>query len=358
MARDKLNSLVTGCGFAAARRVALLVWACSSALWLAAPGARAEPDDVLRFASVAPKGSSWARSFEVFAADVERGTRGEVGVKLYLDGVAGSEREARERVAKGQLDGVLSVGLTCAATMPALRVTRVPGLFQSRDEAMYVVSELSATLEEEARRSGFVLLGVAGVGTSVIFSRRPIHDMSELRATRFWRWQGDDVAIEANRTMGLQIEPMPLAEGATAFDEGRIDGFYAAPAMALDFQWYKQVSYLVDLSGDYTVGCFMVSTRAFDRLTAAQQKGLRAAGVRLSLRFEELGRKQEEALLGSIFPKHGIEIVPVSAQLRAEYFQAARQARDEVSEGLVPESLLNRVMRLLADYSAEHGRAQ
>ena len=50
-----------------------------------------------------------------------------------------------ERVRKGQLDGVASGQFLCEAAAPSMRVLRMPGVFQSRDEARDVVAHLLPT---------------------------------------------------------------------------------------------------------------------------------------------------------------------------------------------------------------------
>ena len=313
-----------------------------------------EPRHVLRLASVAPEGSAWAREFATFVNEVERGTGGAVKVKLFLGGVAGEELEVGERIAKGQLDGTLSGGILCTQIAPSLRVARIPGVFQSRAEAIHVSSELMPDLRTEAQAAGYDLIGVAGIGNSVIFTRTPVRSMADLRKVKLWRWRDDHVAFLTNREMGLKLEGMGLRDAAKAFDDGAVDGFYAVPTATLVFQWYTQVSYMVDLPGDYLLGCLALRTSAMDALSIEHQKVVRTAGAALSVRFDEVGRRQDKALLGGIFQKRGVKKLPVSDKFRAEFFQSARSARKRLGDKLVDRVLLDRVLRLLADYRAEH----
>ena len=68
---------------------------------------------VLRLATAAPDSTSWAKELRAFGRDVEASTDGQVAVKWYMGGVAGDEKEALERIAKAQLDGMAS-GIECA----------------------------------------------------------------------------------------------------------------------------------------------------------------------------------------------------------------------------------------------------
>ena len=325
-----------------------------AALLLASWAARAGEPTVLRVGTVAPRGSAWAHEFEAFARYVEAEARGAVKVKLYLDGVAGDEMQMGERVRRGQLDGVASGQVLCQSLAPSLRVLRMPGVFQSRDEARDVVTHLQSTLEAEAAKQGFVVLGAAGLGPDVFFTREPVRSLEDARRLKLWRWDVDDVGIAASRDMGMQIVPLPLGEALRAYDEKRIDGFLAAPAAALAFQWSAAASYVTDLHSGYIYGCLVFGERPFQRLKPELQAAVRAGAARMLVGMDELGRRQDEQLLGAVGAKQGVKTVPVSPEFRAEYFAAAKAAREREAERMIPRELLERVLRMLADYRIEH----
>jgi TRAP-type C4-dicarboxylate transport system substrate-binding protein len=334
---------------AAAARVVLI-----ASLLLVAPPAEAGEPIVLRVGTSAPDGTGWAREFHAFARYVEAEARGALRIKLYLNSVAGDELEMGERVRKGQLDGVASGQLLCQALAPSLRVLRIPGVFQSRDEARDVITHLASVIDAETASRGFVVLGAAGLGPDVLFTRTPVRSLADARKLKLWRWDGDDVGIALSRAMGLDIVPTPLGDARRAYDEGALDGFVAAPSAALAFQWSAAASYVTDLHSGYVYGCLVFGERQFQRLPSELQAALRAGGARMLVGIEELGRRQDEQLLGSLFARQGLKTVAVSTAFRGEYFAAAKAARDRVAGSLVPRALLERVLRMLADYRIEH----
>jgi TRAP-type C4-dicarboxylate transport system substrate-binding protein len=328
--------------------------ALAAALLVAATAGAAEPI-TLRVGTVAPEGTGWAREFHAFARYVEAEAKGALRIKLYLNSVAGDELEMGERVRKGQLDGVATGQFLCQSVAPSMRVLRLPGVFQSRDEARDVVTRLQSTLEEEAAKNGFVVLGAAGLGPDVFFTREPVRSLDDARRLKLWRWDVDDVGIAASREMGLQIVASKLGDARRMYDDKRLDGFLAAPSAALAFQWSSATSYVTDLHSGYIYGCLVFGERQFQRLPPELQAAVRAGAARMLVGIEELGRKQDDQLLGGLFAKQGLKTVPVSAAFRAEYFAAAKAAREKLtSSQLIPRELLERVLRMLADYRIEH----
>jgi TRAP-type C4-dicarboxylate transport system substrate-binding protein len=316
--------------------------------------AAAEPEFVLRFATVAPDGSIWARNLRAMAQEVDAATDHNVRIKLYFGGMAGDELEQRERLIRGQLDGVVA-SLTCDRFLPSLRVQHLAGLFQRRDEARVVMNKLQPIFEREAHQSAFVLLGTSGVGSVIFFTRVPVHNLDELRKLRLWRWDVDDSGNSVSRAMGFHLVPLPIADAAAAYDRNELDGFISAPTGALAFQWPTRARYVEDLRADWICGCALAREDSFFRMPLPYQRAIRSAMARAGERNEEETRRVDEALLGGMFQKQGVQMVPISERLRSEFFVAAREARGALGEKLVSKELLFAVQSALADLRAEQG---
>jgi TRAP-type transport system periplasmic protein len=334
-------------------RSLLLVVALGGAL-VAGSAAASEPVVTMRLGTVAPEGSGWAREFHALARYVEAEARGTLKIKLYLDGVAGDELTMVERIRRGQLDGAASGQFLCQTVAPSMSVLRLPGVFQSRNEARDVMTRMQPIIQAEAAEHGFVVLGTAGLGPDVLFTREPVRTLSDVKRLKLWRWDVDKVGIETSRSMGLNIVPTKLEDARRAYEDQRVDGFLAAPTAALAFQWSAAASYVTDLHTGYLYGCLVFGERQFQRLSGEQQAALRAGAARMLIGVEELGRRQDAELINGLFAKQGVKTVPVSETFRAEYFAAAKAARDHIPEKLVPRALLERVLRMLADYRIEH----
>jgi TRAP-type C4-dicarboxylate transport system substrate-binding protein len=327
-----------------------------AAATLFATTAHADAPRVLRLATAAPDGTAWARQLKAVGDGIADETHGALKVKWYFGGIAGDEVETADRMAKGQLDGVASGGPLCARIAPTMRVLGMPGLFQSREEAAYVMHVLRPTLADEAQKAGFALLITSGLGPVVIFSRKPIRNIGELHATRLWTWDLNEVEVVAERAMGFNIAPSGLLSASRAYASGAVDGFFSVPGATLAFQWSTQAKYFTDLRTGFLTACVVVSNRVFDKLPIEQQNIVRQEFAKGDARFEDLGRRMDDELLSGLFAKQGMVPVPVSETFRSQFFDAARKAREQVAE-LVPQPLIARVLQMLVDYRAAHETA-
>jgi TRAP-type transport system periplasmic protein len=326
------------------------------ALALVAGVAHAEPKHVIRLSCIAPEGSLWGREMRAFAREVESGTRGGVHVKTYLGGITGTEAELPERFRRNQLDGAASGGMFCQQAAPSMRILRVQGVFNDRDEAAYISRKLRDTIDAEMKANGFINLGTVGLGSDSVLVRSPVTTLDELRKQRLWLWDLDEVGIQMSRGIGLQVVTLPVEQAAQGFDDKQTDGFIAIPTAVLGFQWYTRARYLLPLHMGFITACMPLTRRSFDRLSLEQQKIMLAAAAKLAARIDDLSRRQDDALLGGLFQKQGVQPLPVSSAMRREFLGAARQIRERLGEKLVPKALLERVLAWLADYRSEHER--
>jgi TRAP-type C4-dicarboxylate transport system substrate-binding protein len=318
---------------------------------VAAP-ARAPAQTVIRMATAVPEGTLWWRVIHGFQQQVEKETGGQLRFKIYYGGIAGDEITVGDRIKREQLDGTFSGGMLCMREAPSMRVMRVLGLFQGRGELNYVLGRLKPTLDEEFRRSGVVNLGLVGIGPELIFSRKPMRTLAEAKATKLWTWGDDNTLGPGLDGLGFSTVRADLPEAGRLFDNGKIDGFIAAPAAALAFQWSARAKYLLPLRLASLDACVLISNRAFDPLPEAWKTVVRTAAAKAASLCEELGREQDDALLGGLFAKQGMTILPLLPAMVSQFFFESRALRDRIP--LVPAELLERVLTLLADYRAEH----
>lgn len=321
------------------------------ALWCGSAGAQ---EHVLRMGTIVPDGTGWAHELRKLADDVFASTKGGVRFKYYFGGIAGDEVEMLERIRRGQLDGILSGGMACENLAPSLRVTRVPGLFQSWAETSHVIGRLRGQIVAEAQHNGFVFLAEAIVGPSIVFSRRPVATFADLRSMRFWVWDIDKMLSAFLPAMGVQVLPLPIREAGGAYEAGRVDGFISPAAAALSFQWSAASHHFTELKIGYVVGCLLIANRTFDALSLEQQQATRVSAAKAKVYIEDVGRAQDAQLVNGLFAKQGLQKVAASEALRVSFFEAARAVRDKAAGPLVSPELLTRVLGLLADHRSEH----
>ncbi len=330
-----------------------------SALWLMAAlisTAHAEPKHVLRIATVAPDGTAWAREIRAWARDVETATQGDVHMKFYFGGIAGNEAEMGERMRRGQIDGVASGGMLCQKSAPSWKVTRLFGLFESREEVSFTLGRLKPTLDEEFRKSGVVNLGWGNLGREVIMTPRPIKSVGDIKQFRLWRWDLDDVGVAMDKLLGWNSVPGPVEQAGQFVDQGKAEGIIGIPAAFLAFQWHRHGGSFLDPKLSFLFSCVLITLPAYDRLPAEHQRALMSSSAKLALRVDDQARVDEQSLLQVVFQRQGLNITPLSDSFRGELRAAARKAAASLDERVIPKALVERVQAMVEEYRAAHAK--
>ena len=306
-------------------------------LLASAPARAADEPPPLRIGTLVPDGTAWARELKAFGREVEEGAH--VRVKFYWGGIAGDEREIIRRIKRGQLDGAAGAAM-CTDLAPSLQVTRLQGVFPSRNVHERLVQKIPH-VDDEFKKSGFVNLGTGGLGPSIIFTRTPVSSWDELKKLRLWRWDLDPVAWQQDRMMGLNVVPGSVDGGAAMFDAGKVDGFVALAASALAFQWQSRAPHILPLEMDYLNACMLISLTAWDALPIDAQQIVRGAGAKLQGRMELVGRDTDRVVLSGKLTGSGVHATPVPAATRDAFFAAARATQAAAATaGNVPASAL------------------
>ena len=126
----------------------LLVLLMATLFGFNANAQEAKPKHLLKIASLAPKGSTWEKSFQKTKRDILKATNGEVMLKIYPGGVMGDESAMVRKMRTGQLDGgaVTSVGMGDISTK--ILVLQLPLTFRNYKELDYVRGKMSPTFKK------------------------------------------------------------------------------------------------------------------------------------------------------------------------------------------------------------------
>lgn len=328
----------------------LAIVACGPAV------ADAEPV-MLRFATAAPEGTAWARELRAWARDVELDSGGAVRIKWYLGGVAGDEMEVFERMKRKQLDGVASGGPICERIAPSLKVTRVLGLIRDHAESAAILTKMHPRFVEEGNDHGFAFLGASPIGAHILFTRRPIKSIEDMKNVKLWVWDLDDLLRRELLALSVQAVPASLTEAGPLYDAGKVDGLVTPASVALAFQWSTRTRYFIALPLEMLNGCVTMTRGALDSLPIAAQRAIKNASAKLAVRFNDLSRRQDEELLGGLLQKQGLTRVALDQRFLADFYEIARRTRLGLDRNMISPELLQQIQSMLADFRAEHSPA-
>ncbi|HEY9150170.1 MAG TPA: TRAP transporter substrate-binding protein DctP, partial [Gammaproteobacteria bacterium] len=157
-------------------------------LLLLATSACAKPEFELKFATLAPPGSTWMVLLEEWAAEVRERSEGRLAFKFYPGGIQGDEPDVLKKMRFGQVHGGAFSGHGIGEMYSPARVLELPFLFENFAEIDYVREHFTPRFEEGFRDNGYELLGWMEVGFVHIFSKQPVASVDALKSRRVWLW--------------------------------------------------------------------------------------------------------------------------------------------------------------------------
>ena len=301
----------------------------------------------IKFATVAPEGSTWMNTMKELDKVIREKTQGQIAFRVYAGGVAGDELDALRKIRIGQLQSAAFSGVGFGQILPAVRVLDLPFLFMNYKEIDLVHKELEVFFAEQFRQKDFELLSWAEVGNVHLFSQEPIRKVGDLAKLKVWTWSGDPIAKETFSAMGTNPVPLAITDVTTALNTGMIDTVYAPPLGAIALQWNLSVKYMTSLPLAHSTGAILVSKNFVQKIPAEHFKIVKDEFHRSMERLTlELRKQTEESV--ALLEKGGIKILPApqEADLK-EFYKVHDRVALALTGKVYPKEVLDRVYDIL-----------
>ncbi len=315
---------------------------------------RPRPRHEIKFATLAPEGSTWLKIMHQLDDELYERTGGKLGFRIYAGGVSGDEKDVLRKIRVGQLHAGGFTGVGMGEILPEVRVLDLPFLFFNYDEVDHVLAQIKDALARRFRERGFVLLGWAEVGFVHFFSKAPIRTQEDLKARKLWMWQGDPLAQAYFKALGVSPIPLALPDVLTSLQTGLVDTVYISPLGAIVLQWHTKVLYMSALPMADAIGAVLVSKKAFDRLPPEYQSLLVELAPKYMRRLVEQTRADNTRAIEEL-RRRGLKVVAAPPPEEVKRFLATgRDAQQSLVGRLYSQELLDEVRRAVADYRRLH----
>ncbi len=307
----------------------------------------------IKFATVAPEGSTWMEVMREFDKAVREESNGRLGFRIYPGGSQGDEPDVLRRIRTGQLNGGGFTGVGMGAIAPKVRILDSPFLFRNYDEVDLIYEKFGDRFRDEFYDNGYVLLGWAEVGFVYVFSNVPVRRPEDMRGVKMWMWEGDPVAEATFKALNVNPIPLSVTEVMTSLQTRMIDAVYTPPMAALALQWFTRVRYMLDLPIADSAGAVLVSRRFFDRLPEDLQEILLRTGEKFMSRLTEKSREENRQSI-DIIDEAGVQILDRPPQEEiARYEEMGKQARRELVGKLYSREFLESVESAIEEYRSQ-----
>lgn len=308
---------------------------------LPAASAHAAEPQILKFATLAPAGSTWMKAFDAWGREVEQKSAGRLKIRFYPGGVSGDEPDMLRKIRFGQLHGAALSGHGIGEIYSPARILEAPFLYRNLAEVDVARRAALPDIETGLRAGRYELLAWMEVGNVHVFSSKPLASMDELSKRRIWQWQGDRFIGAFFDANGWPPVSLPITEVYTALSTGLLDTVVSTPLASIALQWAGKTPYMGSEPLTTGIGAVLVSDKFFQRLAPDLQALLKSTGATLSARLIADTRRDDQKALAvlakSTRPLQGWEQAD-----KARYRSLARQTVDTLAASGYLSPALNR----------------
>ncbi len=308
--------------------------------------------DSIKFATLAPKGSTWMNNFEAMGKEMRSKTDGDLRLRIYPNGVQGDELDVVRKMRAGLLHAGAMTATGLGEIQKEVLIFQLPRMFKTYGELDYVRDSIHADLEKAFEDAGYILLGMGDIGYYYIFSNQPIRTIADLQSpdVKMWARTTDRIALEFYENANIATVPREVSQVLPSLYSGQLNTLAASPYVTVALQWYDQFKYMSDLPVNVGIGATVITKEKFDELSPDEQKVLRETTRAYQNDLIQNIRKDNDRALEALQKKAGIEVVKFEESDRDAWDALAVETHNALVGEIYSQEFLDKINALLQEY--------
>ena len=309
----------------------------------------------IKFATYAPKGSTWMNNFEAMGKEILTKTDGQIKFRFYANGIQGDELDVISKMRNGLIHAGAMTATGLGEIQKEVLIFQLPRMFKTYEELDYVRNYLREDLDKAFLDKGYVLIGMGDIGFYYIFSNHPIRTIADLQSpsVKMWARTSDKIALEFHKRAKIATVPREVTQVLSSLYSGQINALAASPYVTVALQWHDKFKYMTDLPVSIGVGATVITKKKFDQLTPDQQKVLRDAGDKYQSKLIEEIRKDNDRAIEALTKKAGIKVVKFEEEALEAWDALAAETHKAFVGEIYSQEFLDKINALLKEYRAK-----
>ncbi|WP_026431333.1 TRAP transporter substrate-binding protein [Paracidovorax oryzae] len=233
---------------------------------------------------------------------------GKMRAKLFANGTLGNDVTMISALRGGTLEMTVPDSSTLVSVVKDFGVLNLPLTFNTSEEADAVLdSAFGQKLLAKLPEKGLVGLGYWENGfRQTTNSRRPIQKAEDFAGLKL-RVIQNQLFIDSFNALGANATPMPFTELYSAMEQKAVDGQENPTATILTSKFYEVQKHLVLSRHIYSTWVLLMSRKAWDSLSAEEQKIVQEAAKEATAFERKAIRALEAKALGEL-KKLGMQV--------------------------------------------------
>jgi TRAP-type C4-dicarboxylate transport system substrate-binding protein len=265
------------------------------------------------------------RLCRMFAAQVERRTKGKLKFSIYPRSTLMKSEAQIAALSKGQLDMSLVPLSYAGAELPEVNIGLMPGLVTSYEQGYaWKNAEIGQEFNRLLADRGIVILSWIWQAGGVASRGKPIVDPEDAAGmkVRGGSPEMDMILQEA----GASVVSMPSNEIRGAMEKGQLDAAMTSSSSLISFRLDEVSKYVTTARGGaywFMLEPLLISKAAFDRLPKDQQAILMSVGAELEA-FARKSAQMDDAAVAALYQGKGGRSIDLTGETLRKWQDVAR----------------------------------
>jgi tripartite ATP-independent transporter DctP family solute receptor len=270
----------------------------------------------------------------LFADRIKAKTNGRIEIQVAHSAQLGDDAAMVTAMRSGTLDMSANSQGAVASVVPEFATLGLPFLFPNVQKAWQVMDgPIGKELAKRAEAKGMVVLGLWDNGIRQMSnSKRPIKAPADLKGLKM-RTPPDAVTVDIMTALGADPQQIKFSELYVALQQGVVDGQENPLTNIASAKLYEVQKYISLTGHKYESAPFLMSKRAWERLTSADQKIFHEAAAEATTTQRRLNKEADDKLIAELKSK-GVQIDNVD---RKAFVDATKSVYTKWTTGPVGE---------------------
>lgn len=294
-------------------------------LMVAAPnGAAAEDTIKVKVGTVAPDGTPWSEMLKRVKKRFKKDSDKRIKLKTYFGGRLGGEKEMVRETREGRIQMFGGSISAIATIVPDLYVLEAPFLFDSSEEADFVLDNYAKPhVKKLLAKGGFEFFQFSENGWhGLALKDTCVKSLDDLKGKKI-RSQEAKIHLATFKALGANPVEMSVPEVLPALEQKTVDGFSNTPLFSFATSWYQGISYYTLTEHIYQPALIIYSKKWFDEQPPDIKK-IMLTGAEGDQKFGRNGIRAIRQGLIDNFTKSKIQVCEVDDKLRADMKKATK----------------------------------
>ncbi len=278
----------------------------------------------IKLGTVAPDGTPWSELMKRVKRRFRKDSGKRIKIKTYFGGRLGGEKEMVRETREGRIQLFGGSVSAISTVVPDLYVLEAPFLFNSSEEADFVLDKYAKPhVEKLLDKAGFKFFQFSENGWhGLALKDTCVKSLDDLKGKKI-RSQEAKIHLATFKALGANPVEMSVPEVLPALEQKTVDGFSNTPLFSFATSWYQGISHYTLTEHIYQPAMIIYSKKFFDKQPDDIKKIL-LSGVEADQKFGRGGIRAIRQGLIDNFTKSKIEVCEVSPALKKQMVKATK----------------------------------